>query len=264
MRTNLFYAMSIATVLTACSNHDEPQAPEYGTIDLSVNKEVSVATRSAVSATSDDLKDYLLSIRNASGATVQEPIKYSDKVSTEGTLTFSTGTGYTLTLESCTEANAELANNNWGQQRIAGTSAPFTVNTGQTTPVTVNCTVQTAKVSVAYDASFQSVFREYSVEIQETSHTERTLTYTPEATHEHASQQGFFNIDTDPQLRYTVKGKFNGSDIKTLTTGTFTPEKAKWHKLTFKAADNGQISLTVTIDDAVTDAPQEIPVNPYQ
>lgn len=264
MRTNLFYAMSIAAMLTACSNNDDPKAPEYGTIDLSVSKEVSVVTRASHNATQKELANYLLSIKNASGATVQTPVLYSEKVAADGTMTFNTGTDYTLTLESCTEETAESANTNWGQQRIAGTSSAFNVTTGQTTPVTVNCTVQTAKVSVAYDSGFQSVFTGYTVEIQETSNTGRTLIYTSEATHEHATQLGYFNIDATPELSYTVKGRFNGSDIKTLTTGTFTPEKAKWHKLTFKAADNGQISLTVTIDDAVTDAPQEIPVNPYQ
>lgn len=250
-----------AMLMTACSNDNEPGIIEYGTISLalSADKEVSVTTR-ADAATPTELANYLITIKQGA-ETKLEPTKYSDKFGEGSTMTYETGTGYTLTAESCTEALAESANDNWGTARFADTSDAFSITSGNATPVALVCSMQNARVSVNYNETFKSVFTDYTVEVHETSASSRTLTFQSDATT--SGPYAYFNIDANPQLTYVIKGKFNGSEVRELKTGTCILAAKQWSKLNISADSNGQISLSITIDTAVTEIDEEINVNPY-
>ena len=58
-----------------------------------------------------------------------------------------------------------------------------------------------------------------------------------------------------------IKGKFNGND-KTYT-GELAIAKAKHYKLNVSSTSNGQITLSITIDNKVTEESQDVTVNPY-
>lgn len=70
----------------------------------------------------------------------------------------SAGYGYSIYAESCSEAAAESNNDGWGERRYTGISAPFAIKAGQTTDVSINCTVANAGVEVVFDKTVSTYF----------------------------------------------------------------------------------------------------------
>lgn len=259
----LFAAMSMM-MLAACSNSDEPQVEEYGTISLGMNTDISVNTRAVSTLTPEQLANYQITINQSGESTAIKEGTYASLFNTGNTLTLKTGTGYTLTAASCTDAEAENANEGKGQMQLKGTSSLFTVNANQTTDVTVACTVANATLSVMWDSSItgqSSVFTNLKAEIYENSKDSRKFTFT---NNESTDPQPWFIIDNDPELKGTISYNFNGT-AKSYNFSSIAIAAAKHVKLTISAsADNGQISVTITVDNTVTDDNQSITTNPYK
>ena len=259
----LFAAMSMM-MLAACSNSDEPQVEEYGTISLGMNTDISVNTRAVSTLTPEQLANYQITINQSGESTAIKEGTYASLFNTGHTMTLKKGTGYTLTAASCTDAEAESANGNIGQMQFKGTSASFDVEANQTTNVTVGCTVANATLSVLWDSSITSqasVFTDLKAEVYENSNDTRKFTFTNNAS---TDPQPWFNIDNDPELKVTISYKFNGT-AKSYDFSGIALAAAKHVKLTVSASgDNGQLAVTITVDDTVTDDNQDVSTNPYE
>lgn len=251
----------LAAAMTACSNDHEPIVTEYGNISLDIGSEteVTVNSRAATTLSPEDAAGYYITIKK-DGNIKLAPTQYS--ALTTDKLAYPAESGYTVTAESYNPANADFGNSDWGEVRFAGISNPITIIAHQDNPVTIPCKMCNAKASVSFDQTFVSAFTNYSVEIYESSNAARTLTFDTTTALDKAA---YFNIDSDPEITYTVKGQFNGTDeVKTLTTSTATLTASKWVKLNVKANENGKVTLSITVDNSVIETPIDVPVNPYQ
>lgn len=246
--------LAVTLTLVACNNENETLV-EYGHISLGLenSKEITVSSRAS---SAEELANFNINILQ--GSVSKWAGKYNELQNVE--LVYPVGDNYLVTAESCTLAEAQSANSNWGEMRTAGQSTPFSITSGATTQVNFSCTMQNAKVGFSYDQSFKDVFTDYSVEVYESSESNRTLVFDSNATFE--TKAAYFNIDADPQISYTVKGLFNG--VQKTYPGTLVIAAAKWHRLTVKATANGQINLGITIDNSVQEDNQNVEVNPYQ
>lgn len=263
MKKRYFFAAAGLMMLAACTNNDEPQVEQYGTISLGMSSDISVSTR-ATTLDAAQLANYQIAINQSGTADAIKEGTYASLFNTGNTMTLKTGTGYTLTAASCTDAEAESANENKGQMQLKGTSSSFAVNANQTTNVTVACTVANATLSVMWDSSITSqasVFSDLKAEIYENSNASRKFTFTNNTS---TDPKPWFNIDRDPELQGTISYKFNGT-AKSYTFSGIALAAAKHVKLTISAsANNGQISVSITVDDTVTDDDQSITTNPYE
>ena len=106
-----------------------------------------------------------------------------------------------------------------------------------------------------------SVFTDLKAEIYENSNDSRKFTFTND---DSTNPQPWFNIDNDPELKGTISYNFNGV-AKSYNFNGIELAAAKHVKLTISAsANNGQISVTITVDDTVTDDNQSIITKPYE
>ena len=261
MKKMIFMAVAGFMSLASCSNSDEPQVEQFGTISLGMSADITVNTRTETTLTNEELANYQITL-NQSGTT--EAIKsgtYSSLFQGGNTMIVNTGTGYTLTAANCTDEVAESANSNQGQVQYKGTSDEFEVKANLNTNVAVKCTVANAQVSVTWDSSIasSSAFTDLKAEVYENSKESRKFTFTNSDTDPHP----FFNIDNDPKLVGTITYKFNGNDKSYAITG-ITLAPAKHIKLAISASTNsGQITVTITVDGSVQDEDHPIEINPY-
>ena len=206
---------------------------EYGKINLGIDVKNEISVNSRAAATAEELANFNLNI--IQGADTKWTGTYRSFFLE--TIYFPASTGYVVHAESCTETEAQTANDNWGQLRVAGQSDLFEVIANQNTQVDFTCTVQNAKVGIAYDASFTSTFTNVSVEMYETSDEERKLIFPSQATFD--THTAYFNIDATPEITYTIKGTFN--QIEKTYKRTLAIEKAKWYRLTISTTSHGEI-----------------------
>lgn len=245
--------------LASCSNSDEPQVEQFGTISLGMSADITVNTRTETTLTNEELANYQITLKQ--GEEIKKNGTYSTLFQGGNTMIVNTGTGYTLTAASCTDDVAESANSNQGQVQYKGTSEAFTVNANQNTDVAVKCTVANAQVSVTWDSSIanSSAFTDLKAEVYEKSNESRKFTFTNSDTDPHP----FFNIDNDPKLVGTITYKFNGNS-KSYAISGIDLAPAKHIKLAISASTNsGQITVTITVDGSVQDEDHPIEINPY-
>lgn len=261
MKTIHFLAVAGLLSLVSCSNSDEPQVEQFGTISLGMSADITVSTRTETTLTPTDLANYQITLEQ--GGETKKNGTYSTLFQDRKTMTVQTGSGYTLTAASCTDAEAESANSNQGQIQYKGTSSTFTVHANQNTDVDVKCTVANAQVSVTWDSSItgSTAFSELKAEVYENSNTSRTFAFTNNAEND---PQPFFNIDSDPKLVGTITYKFNGNNKSYAITG-IDLAAAKHIKLAISASsESGQITVTITVDNTVEDVDKPIVINPYE
>lgn len=260
LKNNIFFALlAAACTFTSCNSENEPEAG-YGELQLTLDSEEEIiSVQSKAQPSEQQLASYLLTVTQG-GEVVMNQERYSTKV-VNGKMGMKAGEGYVLTAESCTETDAETAEEGWGKARFSGSSEPFDIELRKLTSVSVLCTMQNAKVTVSYDRSFSSTFTDYNVEVYETSAPGRTLSFSPMSNILTAC--AYFNIDADPQLTYVIKGRINGGEKKTLYQGTVELASAKWCKLVCRATPSGKAEMNVVIDNTVEDKDENIDINPY-
>lgn len=260
LKKDIFLAfLAAACAFASCNSVNEAETG-YGELQLSLGSEEEfVSVQSKTLPSEQQLASYLLTVTQGDEVVMNQE-RYSTKV-VNGKMGMKAGTGYVLTAESSTAADAETAGEGWGKARFSGSSEPFDIELRKLTNVSVLCTMQNAKVTVAYDVSFTSTFTDYSVEVYETSSPARTLSFTSASTV--LAPCAYFNIDADPQLTYVIKGRINGGEKKILCQGTAELAAARWCKLVCRATPSGKAEMTVAIDNTVEDRDENVDINPY-
>lgn len=166
---------------------------------------------------------------------------------------FPVGQGYSVYAESCTEADAELNNNRWGQKRFVGTSEEFGINKGETTEVSVPMSVENASLCVIIQPSLSNYFKtSCTITLSE---ADRGLVWT----YDNAGKV-VDGVTTDGQIAYFNLGEEGTRTIaytitavsgkNTITKeGTVTLTRAKNSRLNL-AYQSGFFTLNITVDES--------------
>lgn len=260
MNKQILYILSLMGFLSfaACTIEDEPAlSNETGEIRFSVvdTTEVEITTKASLNFNVDEFK-VSLSRGNESIFSNRE---YKDIAG--NVMTCSASSDYVLTAESCTEAEAESANQGWGQARATGKET-FAVAANESKTVTVNCGLANSSVSVDFSDYITSMFSNYSIEIHATDATSRTFTFYEK---NYQFKTAYFNVNESVrELTYTVTLP---SPYK-VYSGTLEIVPSKPYKLSVKVGGEGTnttATLKVTVDGTLL---EEIPltekINPYQ
>lgn len=261
MNKQILYILSLMGQLSfsACTNEDEPAlSNETGEIRF------SVVDTTAVELTTKALPNFDVNEFNVSLSRGDESIfpnrKYGDIAGTS--ITCSAGSGYLLTAESCTEAEAESANNGWGQARVYGEKT-FDIVANETTDVTVSCGLANSSVEVEFSDYITSTYETYSIEIYATDSPDRTLTFNEL---NHGFKTAYFNVgESGRELEYAVTLP---DFVENPYTGTLTLDPSKSHKLSVKKVGDDTsttVTLSITVDGTLLE--EKLPsegINPYQ
>lgn len=260
MHKQILYIFSLLGLLSfsSCSNEENPLlSDETGEIIFSVvdTTEVEITTKASLNF---DVNEFNVSLSRG-----KEPIfsnkKYGDIAGTA--ITCSASPDYVLTAESCTETEAESANQGWGQARAAG-KEEFAVAANESKTVPVNCGVANSSVSVEFSDYITSMYTSYSIELHATDATSRTFTFDKS---NYTFKTAYFNVsESKRELAYTV----TLPSFKEPYTGKLTLEPSKSYTLSVKVEGentNTTAKLDVSVDGTLLK--EEIlteGINPYQ
>ena len=152
------YLIILYTIfLTACAEKEmdfpiPSGQDEMGEFELTLTGERASTRSTTTVITEEEAKNFLITIYK--GSDVYRPTARLKDINTR----LSAGYGYKIFAESCSEDEAITANNDWGQRRYAGISDAFSIKAGQTTSVSVGCSVANARVEVVFDQSVPEYF----------------------------------------------------------------------------------------------------------
>lgn len=260
MNKQILYILSLMGLLSfaACTSEDEPAlSNETGEIRF------SVVDTTAVEITTKALPNFDVNEFNVSLSRGDESIfpnrKYGDIAGTS--ITCSAGSGYLLTAESCTEAEAESANNRWGKARVYGEET-FDIVANETKNVTVSCGLANSSVEVEFSDYITSTYETYSIEIYATDATDRALTFNER---NHGFKTAYFNVgESGRTLAYTVNLPTPYKPYE----GICTLAPSKDYKLSVTVKGEGSsttATLGITVDGTLL---EEITlkqnINPYE
>ena len=242
-----YMALLLVISLTACMNQDDFIQQEDGNEVGSIELSFGASTRSTTTTISPEEANNFLVTITKSGEIVRGP-------QTLGTLNtrLPVGQDYKVYAESCTEADAELMNNHWGQKRFVGNSDVFGINKGETTKVRVGMSVDNAAMCVVIHPSLANYFKNScTITLSETN---RALQWNYDNAGKIENgvttdgQIAYFNIDESGvrEVEYTIEAS---SDNQTITkTGTMRLSRAKMSRLNL-AYDSGFFSLTLSVNE---------------
>ena len=204
----------------------EPTATGNGTFALSVNADdiqTEVTTRGTV-----DVSTFKVNLRDKNGVSLIDGKAYGQLSDADRTLPASTG--YQISVESCTQAEATTSNEGWGAMRFTG-SASFDIVSDQSTPVEINCSMENAGLKVAFDNSFTTKFPIYAA----TTVDNRSLVFkgsNPDAI-------AFFDVEGEnPSISLKLYGSAGGWEDRIDQTKTIGLTKGKITTLTVIYDDN--------------------------
>lgn len=256
MNKQILYILSLMGFLSfaACTNEDEPALSE-GTGEI----RFAVVDTTAVEITTKASLDFDVNKFKVSLSHGDDPAStwiYGDIAGT--TITRSAGSGYLLTAENCTEAEAESANNGWGKARVYGEET-FDIVANETKNVTVSCGLANSSVEVEFSDYITSTFDEYSITIDPDG---RNLTFDER---NHGFKTAYFNVgESGRELEYAVTLPY----FENPYTKKFILQPSKSHKLSVKIDGddaNTTVTLGITVDGKLLD---EITlkqnINPYE
>lgn len=260
MHKQILYILSLMGLLSfaACTNEENLLvSKETGEIRFSLvdTTEVEITTKATLKF---DVNEFNVSLSRGNESIFSNR-KYKDIAGSS--ITCSVSPDYVLTAESCTEAEAESANQGWGQARATGKES-FAVAANESKTVTVNCGLANSSVSVDFSDYITSMYTSYSIELHATDATSRTFTFDKS---NYTFKTAYFNVgESGRKLDYTVT-------LPSFTepyTGTLTLEPSKSYKLSVKVkgeGTNATVTLNVTADGTLL---EEITltekINPYQ
>lgn len=242
-----YMTLLLVISLTACMNQDDFIQQEDGNEVGSIELSFGASTRSTTTTISPEEANNFLVTITKSGEIVRGP-------QTLGTLNtrLPVGQDYKVYAESCTEADAELMNNHWGQKRFVGNSDVFGINKGETTKVRVGMSVDNAAMCVVIHPSLANYFKNScTITLSETN---RALQWNYDNAGKIENgvttdgQIAYFNIDETGvrEVEYTIEAS---SDNQTITkTGTMRLSRAKMSRLNL-AYDSGFFSLTLSVNE---------------
>ena len=242
----------------ACSNEENSLlSEETGEIRFSVvdTTEVEITTKASHYFDVNEIKVSL----SRGNESIFSNKKYGDIAG--NVITCSASSDYMLTAESCTETEAESANQGWGKARVSGKET-FAVVANDSKTVTVNCGVANSSVSVEFSDYITSMYTSYSIELHATDATSRTFTFDKS---NYTFKTAYFNVsESKRELAYTI----TLPSFKEPYTGKLTLEPSKSYTLSVKVEGEGSTAtatLGIAVDGELRDEiilPQKI--NPYQ
>lgn len=186
---------------------------------------------------------------------------------------YSAGDGYVLTVENCTETEAENTNKSndiyWGQERVYG-KKEFSVIANQDNPVEVVCKLANSGVSVDFSGYVKNKWPDCQVEIYAADNEERKFTF-----NQHVYKRAFFNVDEGEQraIQYVVTLQENAGGHTADEEGkpfTFNVEPGHYYNVTVKMKDeesaDPQVTIQLMVDGKLEKeiALDDIIVNPYK
>lgn len=260
MYKQILYILPLMGLLSfaACANEENLLVPkETGEIRFSVvdTTEVEITTKATLKF---DVNEFNVSLSRGNESIFSNR-KYKDIAGSS--ITCSVSPDYVLTAESCTEAEAESANQGWGQARATGKES-FAIAANESKTVTVSCGLANSSVSVDFSDYITSMYTSYSIELHATDATSRTFTFDKS---NYTFKTAYFNVsESKRELAYTV----TLPSFEKPYTGTLTLEPSKSYKLSVKVkgeGTNATVTLNVTADGTLL---EEITltekINPYQ
>ncbi len=257
MKIRIIYMLVLMSLAVACDTAGVGEPVQYGEISVAIegDPEVEAVTKAAfdLDPYSPEAAEYIVRIFNDSGVKQYEA-KFSEAQSK--ILEFGK---YYVTAENCTEAEAEAG---IGKMRLAGSSAEVELNSENLSEnVSVECTVQNAKVSVIFDVSALGRFKDdfkvvltggttdgRSIEIRESAEVTET----------------WFNPST---LNYTVSGTYSYGGIEKFVTASdmrILNEKDNIEINVKVESSNGQLVPEVSFDKELIESEQKPGFNPYK
>lgn len=260
MNKQILYILSLMGLLSfaACTNDENSLlSEEKGEIRFSVvdTTEVEISTKASHYFDVNKLKVSL----SRGNELIFLNKEYGDIVGSA--ITCSASPDYMLTAESCTEDEAESANQGWGQARVSGKET-FEVAANESKTVTVNCGVANSSVSVEFSDYITSMYTGYYIELHATDATSRTFTFDK---NNYTFKTAYFNVgESGRVLVYTV----TLPSLKDPYTGKLTLEPSKSYTLSVKVEGEGSTATaTLGITVAGTLLEEKIltqKINPYQ
>lgn len=246
------YLIIICSVLfAACTemNLDFPEPggqEEMGSFELTLTGDRQ--TRATTTTISKEQADNFL-VTVYKGSDVYRATDLLKNINTK----LSAGYGYVIKAESCSEATAESSSDGWGERRYVGASAPFSVKAGQTTPVSVNCSVANAGIEVVFDKTVSSYFTGgFQVSITEGNRNivfdRNTGGLSADGNVTQISEVAYFNVDETGtrEVTYHIHAE---SPRKTLDRDVvITLTKAKIYSLTINY-EMSTFTFNVTVDE---------------
>lgn len=236
--------------LSACNSQDWPGPGEPVTGDPVTDEEVvgqggiaiqlrGSAQRATTTTITKEEADLFLVTITKGGELVSQQVQ----LGRVGTMTFPAGNGYKVSVENITEHDAETLNDGWGAKRYTGDSKTFGIQAGQTTAVSVSCTVANAAVSITIDDAVAGC----TVTV---SNGSRTLTTDED-------RVAYFNVTDDSQpVVITVE-----KDGEVVNEQQLDLEPAQVKDVNIAASEDpedGTISVTITYDESFVVVEQEI------
>lgn len=235
-------ALSCTVLQTACVCEDLP-ADSFGkegrfALELragGIHTDVTTRTENLV-----DVNTFKVSLMDKEGISLIQDKPFGSLTETDRTLPV--GTGYSISVESCTPDEAITLNNGWGSIRFCGDTV-FNVVADSTTTLSLNCTMENAGLQVHFDEAFVAKFANHAVTTQDV----RSLVFknaTPNAI-------AFYNIQEEASHSVTLKvsgsaGSWADRIEKSIET---TLPKGKITRLTVKYVENsGSLDLDFETD----------------
>lgn len=260
MHKQILYILSLMGLLSfaACTNEENPSlSEETGEIRFSMvdTTEVEITTKATLKF---DVNEFNVSLSRGNESIFSNR-KYKDIAGSS--ITCSVSPDYVLTAESCTEAEAESANQGWGQARASGKES-FAIVKDESKTVTVNCGVVNSSVRVKFSDYITSMFTTYSIELHATDATSRTFTFDKS---NYTFKTAYFNVgESGRKVAYTI----SLPSLENPYTGELTLEPSKSYNLSVKVEGEGE-SETVTLELIVDNTLLEKiilteKINPYQ
>lgn len=234
---------------------EDGKAVEYGTFSMNMTTSQDIIASKAVAEATDDYNVII-----SQGATEVKNQTYGEL---KTPFPMATGT-YNILAQNITEAAAVEGR---GAQRFAGSNS-FNINAGQTTSVTVACSMTNTRISLTYSEEFKQVFTNVNVTVYESSDAavqtgRREVSFDANATIEDTATWAYFNIDSDPEITLVINATRSDGELKTYTKKQTVAAK-NWHKITIKpSTTNGQADLNITVDDTLVEEDINTDIDPY-
>ena len=228
-----------------------------GSIRFSVENEAEeVAIETRTLSTKLNVDDFTLRLKRG-GETLISSSKYGTLKNQ--TLTYTAGSGYALSVESCTEEDAQLANGGWGQDRVAADTT-FAITAGEAKDLVVRCKLQNASVGVRISDYIKEKYPNLQLKLYAADAGERSFTFDKNTM---PSRRAYFNVEETRALQYIIN-----SETNTAKEGTITLNPGDYYILSLSLKDEAdapsQVSIAIEVNGELVDEETwNEQINPY-